>query len=199
MIDAQFRILHEVAFEAFLDSGNDPTRFANKKTSVFTGWCYSDCDSSQMEKAENIPLNFMQNCASRLSLNFGITGPISSYDTACASSFTAFHEAVNAMRNGICETALVCGVTICLRPYVAGCFQSLQMIGKDGRCKCLDVSANGYVRSEAVVAILLERKPVAKRIYAQVNGSLFFRNIYICILNMHNKIIQKYSSKRYSK
>lgn len=130
-----------------------------------------------MEKAENIPLNFMQNCASRLAINFGITGPVASFDTACASSFTAFHEAVNAMRNGICETALVCGVTICLRPYVAGCFQSLQMIGKDGRCKCLDASANGYVRSEAVVAILLQRKNVAKRIYAQVRHKIHFRLI----------------------
>ena len=42
------------------------------------------------------------------------------------------------------------------------------MLSPDGKCKCLDESANGYAKGEAVVAILLQKKSMAKRIYATV-------------------------------
>ena len=40
------------------------------------------------------------------------------------------------------------------------------MLSPDGACKSFDASGNGYVRSEAVVAIYIQRAPQAKRIYA---------------------------------
>lgn len=42
------------------------------------------------------------------------------------------------------------------------------MISPDGHCKCLDEDANGYSKGEACVAILLQKKSHAKRIYATV-------------------------------
>ena len=42
------------------------------------------------------------------------------------------------------------------------------MLSPDGACKSFDSSGNGYVRSEAVVAVYLQRAPLAKRIYATV-------------------------------
>lgn len=42
------------------------------------------------------------------------------------------------------------------------------MLSDDGRSKCMDAKADGYCRSEAVVSVLLQRRSVAKRIYATV-------------------------------
>jgi fatty acid synthase len=42
------------------------------------------------------------------------------------------------------------------------------MLSPDGACKSFSASGNGYVRSEAVVAVYLQRAPQAKRIYATV-------------------------------
>ena len=40
------------------------------------------------------------------------------------------------------------------------------MLSPDGACKSFDASGNGYVRSESVVAVYLQKAPQAKRIYA---------------------------------
>lgn len=42
------------------------------------------------------------------------------------------------------------------------------MLSSDCRCKSFDARANGYVRSEAVSVIILQKAKNAKRIYAQV-------------------------------
>lgn len=38
----------------------------------------------------------------------------------------------------------------------------------DGACKCFDANALGYVRSEAVCVMLLQRAKNSRRIYAKV-------------------------------
>lgn len=38
----------------------------------------------------------------------------------------------------------------------------------DGRCKSFDEAANGYVRSEAVCVLYLQKAKYAKRVYAKV-------------------------------
>ncbi|CAG2172646.1 unnamed protein product, partial [Oppiella nova] len=89
-------------------------------------------------------------------------------DTACASSFCALHEAMGALRSGQCDTAIVVGVNMSLRATTQLQFYKLNMISPDGHCKCLDSDANGYAKGEACVALVLQRKGVAKRIYATV-------------------------------
>ena len=42
------------------------------------------------------------------------------------------------------------------------------MLSADGACRSFDESGSGYVRSEAVVAILLQKSGDARRIYAHV-------------------------------
>ena len=72
------------------------------------------------------------------------------------------------MRAGLCDQAIVCGAAVNLRPTIALGFNNLRMTSDDGRSKCMDASADGYGRSEAVVSILLQRKKEARRIYATV-------------------------------
>lgn len=103
-------------------------------------------------------------------MHLGLEGPVIRTDTACNSSLCAFDQAFNAIRAGVIDRAFVVGSNDCYRPYNSVCFKDLTMINKDGRCKGLDASADGYCRSEAIVVTLLERKDLAKRVYATVVG-----------------------------
>ena len=109
--------------------------------------------------------------ASRVTHYFNIRGPTVHTDTACNSSLNAVNEAFLAVKNGLIDRAIVAGSNTCFRPMVSQRFRDLKMINKDGTCKCLDKSADGYCRSEAIVVLLFERKDLAKRIYAKIRNS----------------------------
>lgn len=44
----------------------------------------------------------------------------------------------------------------------------LGVLSQDGACKCFDTAGDGYARSEAICAIVLERAKDARRIYGTV-------------------------------
>ena len=166
-MDPQIRILHEVVYEAIVDAGVLPETLRGSNTGVFTGLCYDDSEVALKEDEAKAP-GFKSYPATRISFTYDFKGAASATDTACASSFSAFCKAVTAIRVGDCDSAIVAGLAVHLRPSIAAAFHNLQMLSDDGRSKCMDASADGYCRSEAVVAIFLQKKTVAKRIYASV-------------------------------
>ena len=93
-------------------------------------------------------------------------GPSTAFDTACASGFSALHEAVVSLRCGQCERAVVLGLNLSLRAATQQQFLNMNMISPDGHCKCLDDDANGYAKGEACVAFILQARSEAKRVYA---------------------------------
>lgn len=82
----------------------------------------------------------------RISYNFDFKGPSQAIDTACASSLYAFCQAVYDIRNGLCDSAIVGGSSLVLRPENSLTFLRLGMLSPDGACKSFDSSVNGYVR-----------------------------------------------------
>lgn len=165
--DPSVRIFHETTYEAILDAGITPESLKGPRTGVFIGWCYSDSAAAFKEDEQKAP-GFMQNLTSRLSTTFGFKGIALGIDTACASSFNALNQGLLSIRAGECDSAIIGGITIHLSPSIAYSFARLNMISKDGRSKCMDASADGYCRSEAIVSVLLQKKSVAKRSYATV-------------------------------
>nr|XP_026498401.1 fatty acid synthase-like [Vanessa tameamea] len=106
--------------------------------------------------------------ANRISHWLGVTGPSYAVDSACSSSMYALEHAYKAIRDGHCDAAIVGGSHLCLHPYVSFQFSRLGVLSPDGRCKCFDNDANGYVRSEAIVVCLLQKAKDSRRVYAQV-------------------------------
>ena len=71
---------------------------------------------------------------------FIVTGPSFALDTACSSSMLALDQALHSIRTGKCDSAIVGGCNLCLRPSCTLQFQKLGMLSPDGACKAFDAS-----------------------------------------------------------
>ncbi|XP_025018649.1 fatty acid synthase, partial [Tetranychus urticae] len=166
-MDPQIRILHEAIYEAIWDSGVSPDSLRGSKTGFFVGYCYDDTLIALREDESNPP-EYLELGVARISYAFDWNGPAILIDTACASSFSALNQALLSIISGDCDQAIVAGVGIQLWPNTSAAFHQLNMLSDDGKSKCLDSSADGYCRSEAVVAMFVQKESVSKRIYARI-------------------------------
>ncbi|MBT5307418.1 MAG: SDR family NAD(P)-dependent oxidoreductase, partial [Candidatus Scalindua sp.] len=179
-MDPQFRLLTETIWATIEDAGYPASALSGSKTGVFVGVSTMDYrDLWQQEKAEVCipdstgPYSFI--IANRTSYIFNLHGPSEVIDTACSSSLVAIHRAIESMRQGSCELALVGGVNVIANPDLTISFSQTGILSEEGRCKTFDEQANGYVRGEGVAAVLL--KPLGKaiedrdRIYGLLRGS----------------------------
>ena len=91
----------------------------------------------------------------RASFVFGFTGPSMTIDTACSSSLVAGHLACRDIKAATSVQAFVSGCNVTLSLPATMAFLQANMLSTDGRCKTLDSSADGYVRSEACISIML--------------------------------------------
>ena len=110
--------------------------------------------------------------AGRLSFVLGMQGPCVSIDTACSSALAALHAAGVALLGGESAQAVALAVSLKLLPQPTLGAAAAGMLSTDGRCKTLDKRANGYVRSEAIGAIVLQSPTtVAGESHAGLAGS----------------------------
>ena len=169
--DPQFKICHETTFEAIIDAGLDPIDLRGSRTGMFIGYCYSDSWRAQTEEGRSYE-SVWNETFSEVSKAFGFKGPCMTYDSACASSFSAFNEAVKLIKANVIDTAIVAGVSICTNTKIASCFRMLGMTSAEGESRCMDKNASGYVRSETIASIVLQRKSAAKRVYSTVINTM---------------------------
>jgi acyl transferase domain-containing protein len=100
-------------------------------------------------------------------------GPAQTIQTACSSGLVAVAEAVQAVRAGLCETAL-CGAISVFSPQSISYEYAEGMVwSKDGFCRSFDKDASGTVNANGGACVLL--KPLdncspADRIYAVISG-----------------------------
>ncbi|CAB1338338.1 unnamed protein product [Coregonus sp. 'balchen'] len=172
-MDPQLRLMLEIAYEAIVDGGLNPTELRGSRTGVYIGVSGSEAGEAFSRDPEELLGYSMTGCqramfANRLSYFFDFNGPSTAIDTACSSSLLALENAFNAIRHGHCDAALVGGVNLLLKPNTSVQFMKLGMLSPEGTCKSFDSSGNGYCRSEAAVAVFLTRRSMAKRVYATV-------------------------------
>ncbi|KIJ34489.1 hypothetical protein M422DRAFT_182118, partial [Sphaerobolus stellatus SS14] len=106
--------------------------------------------------------------ANKVSYHLDLVGPSLPTDTACSSTVSALHLAVQALRAGDCETALIGESQLNHRCYSAG-----SLLSPDRKCKPFDASANGLGRGEGVCVMVL------KPLNAAIRDD---DNIYACVL-----------------
>jgi 3-oxoacyl-(acyl-carrier-protein) synthase len=101
----------------------------------------------------------------RLSYLFNLSGSSVAVDTACSSSSVALHLAFREVMSGACDGGIASGVNAILSPRKTLMFNLSGMLSSDGRCKTLDASASGYVRSESCTTVLIQRSEMAMSQY----------------------------------
>ncbi len=179
-MDPQQRILLELSWHCLEDAGCSLASLSKSCTGVFVG--ASGSDYSRLLDKTNTPIEAHFGTGSalallpnRISYFFDFSGPSLLIDTACSSSLVAVHKAVQSLHLGECNQALVSGINIISHPGNSIAYYKAGMLSPDGKCKTFDKEANGYVRAEGAVVLLL--RPLEKaidakdRIYAVIRGT----------------------------
>lgn len=180
LMDPQQRIMLETAWKAVEDSGHRPSEIRGSRTGVFVGATSRDYDwllHRAGRHREGHVVSGSGHCliANRVSHQLDLRGPSEAVDTACSSSLTALHRAVRAVRGGECDSAIVGGVHLFLTPDLFVALGQLGIISPDGRCAAFDRRANGMVRGEGAVAVVI--KPLSRAladgdtVHALIRGS----------------------------
>ncbi|AFX99665.1 ptzC [Candidatus Endolissoclinum faulkneri L2] len=160
-IDPQQRLFLERAYLALENAGYPAARIAGKKVGVYVG--ASPSGYEQLIESDDgagdawgMTGNLTALLASRISYYLDLGGPALTVDTACSSSLVALDLAIQGIKNGDCDMALVGGVSLFLNPISLTLMKRAGMQSKQGRCATFDASADGIVVGEAVVAAVLK-------------------------------------------
>ncbi|GAA4485162.1 type I polyketide synthase [Gluconacetobacter asukensis] len=165
-MDPQQRLLLELAWEALEDAGTTADRIASAGVYVgASGLEYANLRLTDPSSgnAYFMPGNTLSIFSNRVSYALGLHGPSMTIDTACSSSLFALHEACEDLRAGRTGVALVGGVSMLLTPYPFIGFCAASMLSPTGRCHAFSADADGYVRGEGGVMLLLKPLSAAQR------------------------------------
>lgn len=179
-MDPQQRILLELAWACLEEGGINPDSLKGSNTGVFIG--ASGADYTRLLSEERVDVeahhgtgSSMAVLANRVSYFFDFSGPSLQIDTACSSSLVAVHTAIQSLFLQECSQALVGGIHLICHPANSIAYYKAGMLARDGRCKAFDQKANGYVRSEGAVMLLLKPLPQAisdrNLVHAVIKGS----------------------------
>ncbi|MCP4994171.1 MAG: hypothetical protein GY934_10375, partial [Gammaproteobacteria bacterium] len=180
MMDPQHRLFLQSVWHCIEDAGYRASDWTGRSVGVYVGVQFQEyqtliTQSLGHSNAQVATGNAHAMLANRVSFLLDLRGPSEAIDTACSSSLVALHRAVQSIRSGEIESAIVGGVSLALSPETYVTTSQMGVLSPDGRCKTFDQTANGYVKGEGVGVVLL--KPLAQAqydgdsIYAIIRGS----------------------------
>ncbi|WP_036262317.1 type I polyketide synthase [Methylocapsa aurea] len=179
-MDPQQRLLLELSWEALEDAGIRPSDLAGAHTGVFVGGSALDYGNLRLHDPAAADAYFATGntlavLANRISYIFDLHGPSYTIDTACSSSLVALDAAVAAIRSGQIDTAIVGGVNALASPFGFISFSQATMLSPTGLCQAFSANADGYVRAEGGVVLILRALGCARanadRIHALIVAS----------------------------
>lgn len=180
LMDPQQRLIMTYVWKAIEDAGYSAKSLSGSKTGIFVGTIDSGynglLNTSHVELQGYSSTGIVPSVGpNRMSYFLNIHGPSEPIETACSSSLVAIHRAVHALENGDCDTAIVGGVNTIITPEKHISFDKAGMLCGDGRCKTFSDEANGYVRGEGAVMMVLKKLTDAEaagdHIYGLIRGT----------------------------
>ncbi|WP_158895613.1 SDR family NAD(P)-dependent oxidoreductase, partial [Amycolatopsis anabasis] len=170
-MDPQQRKGLEATWRALESAGLPPSSLRGGQVGVFAGVHAIDYLDLTIERRHVLFDKYgphgdtgVHSCliANRISRWFDFHGPSETINTACSSSLVALSRAVSSVRAGESDLAVVVGVNLLLGARTFAGLDAANMLSPRGRCRTLDAGADGYVRAEGVVALVV--KPLRRAI-----------------------------------
>ncbi|KAG5953604.1 Type I Iterative PKS [Claviceps sorghi] len=161
-MDPQQRQLLECAYEALESAGIRKETVSGANMGVFVGATSSSYQIGTLRDLNQVPLfnstgNHQSIQAARISHCFNFRGPCVSIDTACSSSLHALHAAVQSLRSGETDSAIVAGCSLHLQPDDMVSMSMLGIFNNDGKTFSFDHRAkSGFARGEGVGCLVLK-------------------------------------------
>ncbi|XP_071580834.1 fatty acid synthase-like [Temnothorax nylanderi] len=170
IMDPMIRMLLEHTYEAIIDAGVNPKELRGTRTSVLTAISAFETQGhfSCTSQFAGLPMTAcnVSLMANQISYWLGVIGQSYNIDTACSSSNVAIVKAYELIQSGECDAAIIASANLCLNPYVQFQFYHLGVLSSDGYCKPFDEEGTGYMRSDTVAVVYLQKAKNARRIYA---------------------------------
>ena len=168
LIDPQHRLLLEVAWQACEHAGLPIASLAGSNTGVFAGMCNPDYAAYSPWLARGggpylMTGNQFGTSAGRVSHMLGLRGPSMALDTSCSSGLVAAHLACQSLQVGESDMALAGAVNLLFSARVFASYNELGVLSPSGQCRTFDHEADGYVRAEGAVVLVLKRLDDAQR------------------------------------
>ena len=178
---AQFALI--AAREAVADSGLEFTPELGGRTAIITGTSAAG-QTSEDEQFRNlyarnetrihpltIPRIMSNAAASRISLEYGITGPVYTVSTACSSSNHAIGQAFWMVRDGVAEAAIAGGSEA---PFSLGflkAWEAMRVVSPD-TCRPFSCGRRGLILGEGAAMLVLEPLERARARGARIWGEI---------------------------
>lgn len=180
---AQFQTI--AAREAVRDAGVSFNNGMSESTAIVTGSCvggqtteddgFRDLYTGRSARFHpfSIPRTMANGGASRVSMEFGITGPVYTVTTACSSSNHAIGQAFWMVRNGAAEIALAGGSEAPFSLGLMKAWEAMRVVSTD-TCRPFSKDRKGLIIGEGAAMLVLEPLEAARargaKIYAELCG-----------------------------
>ncbi|WP_437581595.1 SDR family NAD(P)-dependent oxidoreductase [Sorangium sp. So ce887] len=174
VMDPQARVILEESLKAAYDAGYDHKELSGARVGVYIGARpQNQADLQAVLDAPNPVLAISPNyLASNVSRFFNLRGPSLVVDTACSSALTGMSFAVDSLKAGRIEMALVGAVSLTLTPFSHDLFDARNILSRDGRFELFDKRSGGEVLGEGAGIVVLKRLGDAVRDGNQIYGVL---------------------------
>ncbi|WP_217623207.1 type I polyketide synthase [Streptomyces lunaelactis] len=172
LIDPQARIVYETIWEALEDGGRLGERAKGSRTGLWIAYSHDHYheERSRHGVSAGRGLGLEAMIPNRLSYLMDWHGPSAVVNTLCSSSLVALHTALQHLRAGDIDTAVVGAVHAAISPEYFRSMSDLMALSPRHRCRAFDASADGFVPGEGAVAVVLRRYDDALRDGDQVRG-----------------------------
>ena len=161
LMDPQLRKLMEVTINAIDDAGY--TKEKMHDTGVFIGNIHCEYSKKANDPviAGLIEITSQYELANKISNVFDFIGPSLVVNTACTSSLSAIHLAMNSLKNDECKYAVVGGSNLQLSPERFMGLKEIGIIGNRKFCSPFG-KENGFVLGEGIGVVILKKLEDAK-------------------------------------
>jgi natural product biosynthesis luciferase-like monooxygenase protein len=160
LMDPHQRLFLETVWQALEDAGLDPAALRGRDVGVFAAMYSTSFLQRRGDLGDDplaVPGSLVSMVANRTSFTFDWRGPSETVNTACSSGLVAIHRAIEALRHGECEIAVVGGVSLLLSDVESASLARLGILARDGVCRAFDAEASGQARGEGVGVVVLKR------------------------------------------